>query len=99
LEPSISDDGLEAYTSQARDKIIAAHGATSQVMAAVPRQGALGGDGNEIQQAWRMFNRQVASTHHRKIEEAVNAALGSQASIVPHIPLAEKEKQQENDND
>lgn len=91
LEPSISDDGLEHYVEHAKEKILAAHGATSQVLAAVQRQGALGGDGNEIKQAWQLFNRQVASTHHRKVEEAISAVAGQKVKIKPHIPLSDED--------
>jgi hypothetical protein len=72
LETGIDDQMFSHYSEEARQKIITAHNATSPVLAGVPKAGSIGGDGKEIEIAWKIFNKMVISKYHRLIEDTVN---------------------------
>lgn len=75
IQPQIDSEMFKYYQDEAKQQILTAHGATSPVLAGIPKQGSLGGDGSEIEAAWDIYNKQVASTYHRLIEDVFNIFL------------------------
>lgn len=75
IPSGIEADLFTHYVEEARQQIITAHNATSPVLASLQRSGTLGGDGAEIEQAWQMYNKQVASKYHRLITDVLKDIL------------------------